>query len=156
MEPVLGNFAIARDCAIHSPLLKRASTRLLAQGKLASGAPFCRVVVIVKLFVYYFSSLHNSCRSCRSCAIELGASSDGSRTWSVSRPSAGGGCLEHVDIYFLYFLYFCCASLWAISKVAKSCFHVGWTRTRNKVIKSEKSLSFVWRNCCLRWPITDT
>ena len=79
--------------------------------------------MIVKLFARYLFSLRNSCRS---CVIELWAPSDGSRTWSAFCPSAGGGCLEHVDIYFLYCEFFIVQLQTAMASLSVRVWTMSW------------------------------
>ena len=92
-KPVLGSLSLPRDCAICRPFDKHASMRVqTGLGRLSAlGHHLVKFVVVIKASRSDSSRCVIHVRLCRFCSRELGATSDGSGTWSISRPSAGRG-----------------------------------------------------------------
>ena len=108
-KPVLGSLSSLADCAICRPFDKHAFTRVqTGLGRLSAPEHhLVKFIVVVKASRADSSRCVIYVRSCRFCSRELGATSNGSGTWSVSRPSAKGGTPEHVDIFYCKFSLLC-------------------------------------------------
>ena len=108
-KPVLGSLSSPKDCTICRPFDKQASTRVqTGLGRLSAPEHhIVKFVVFVKASRSDFLRCVIYVRSCRVCSRELGPTSNGSGTWSVSRPSAEGGSPEHVEIFYCKFSLLC-------------------------------------------------